>query len=77
MSNTRVTEKVLQKELATLNKIMKGIVNGEYEIDYAACYGGWSITKNSYDIMRRVSAKEMLCFIKGMIQANIDITITY
>jgi len=60
-----VTKKVLQEQLDTLNKM----IDRDYELDEAHCYGGYCLTTNkgSRHVCGRRSAKEMHSYLNGAI----------
>ena len=60
-----VTKKVLQEQLDTLNKM----IDRDYELDEARCYGGYCLTTNkgSRHVCGRRSAKETYSYLNGAI----------
>ena len=61
----RVTRKVLQEQVDTLN----GIVSGGYELDENLDYGGYCLTvvTCSYHVCGSKSAKEMYSYLEAAI----------
>lgn len=53
-----------------LNRVNSSL-NVELDLNYASHYGGWQLTnkEGSHIVKHRVSIKEMLCFLDGMIKA--------
>ena len=58
------------KLIIKLERINK-LLNLEFTLNNAPIYGGWQLTANggSHIIQHRVSIKEMLCFLDGMLEA--------
>ncbi len=56
--------------LMMLNRVNSSL-NVELDLNYASHYGGWQLTnkEGSSIIKHRVSIKEMLCFLDGMVKA--------
>ena len=56
--------------LMMLNRVNSSL-NVELDLNYASHYGGWQLTnkEGSHIVKHRVSIKEMLCFLDGMIKA--------
>ena len=59
----RITRKRLQTLLDQLNEL----VGNQYHLDYAACYGGYTLTYNndSSHLIGRIPPKEMLAYLLG------------
>jgi hypothetical protein len=59
-----------QELLMMLNRVNSSL-NVELDLNYASHYGGWQLTnkEGSHIVKHRVSIKEMLCFLDGMIKA--------
>ena len=57
--------------LTMLNRVNK-LLGLELDLNYASHYGGWQLTnkEGSSIIKHRVSIKEMLCFLDGMVKAR-------
>ena len=56
--------------LTMLNRVNK-LLGLELDLNYASHYGGWQLTnkEGSSIIKHRVSIKEMLCFLDGMVKS--------
>jgi len=60
----RVNKKILQEQLNMLNKM----IDRDYELDEAHCYGGYCLrAKNGIELCGRRSAKEMYSYLDGAI----------
>jgi hypothetical protein len=59
-----------QELLMMLNRVNSSL-NVELDLNYASHYGGWQLTnkEGSHIVKHRVSIKEMLCFLDGMVKA--------
>ena len=75
-NDMRVTRKVLQEQVDTLNGIVcgsdyieRGNCNGGYALDEAHIYGGYCLTSNkgSHHVCGRRSAKEMYSYLEAAI----------
>jgi hypothetical protein len=56
--------------LMMLNRVNSSL-NVELDLNNAPIYGGWQLTnkEGSHIVKHRVSIKEMLCFLDGMVKA--------
>jgi len=56
--------------LQVLNRV-NNLLGLEYDLNNAPIYGGWQLTnkEGSHIVKHRVSIKEMLCFLDGMVKA--------
>ena len=61
----RITKKVLQEQVDTLNKM----IDRDYALDEAHIYGGYCLTSNegSHHVCGRRSAKEMASYLEAAI----------
>tara|TARA_R110002110_G_scaffold146393_6_gene336382 strand:- start:274 stop:483 length:210 start_codon:yes stop_codon:yes gene_type:complete len=59
----KITKKVLQAQLNQLNKT----TGRDYELDHAACYGGYCLTANngSSHLIGRMAANKMHAYLMG------------
>ena len=60
-----------KKELLMLLDRVNNALNVELDLNNAPIYGGWQLTnkEGSSIIKHRVSIKEMLCFLDGMVKS--------
>tara|TARA_R100001369_G_scaffold89383_1_gene126969 strand:- start:615 stop:827 length:213 start_codon:yes stop_codon:yes gene_type:complete len=60
-----------KKELLMMLDRVNNALNVELDLNNAPIYGGWQLTnKESSNIVKhRVSIKEMLCFLDGMVKS--------
>lgn len=67
--NASKTHLLQRLELANF---MIGSEDNPLELNYSSAYGGWQLTSNngSHIEYHRVSAKEMLAFIDGLIRSD-------
>jgi hypothetical protein len=65
----RVTKKLLEDKVETLNKKLGNTASGPLELDHAACYGGYCLKdyNGSHHVTPRMSGKEMLSYLNGAI----------
>jgi hypothetical protein len=60
-----------KQELLMMLDRVNNALNAELDLNNAPIYGGWQLTnkEGSHIIKHRVSIKEMLCFLDGMLKA--------
>ena len=60
-----------KKELLMLLDRVNNALNVELDLNNAPIYGGWQLTnkEGSSIVKHRVSIKEMLCFLDGMVKS--------
>lgn len=60
-----------KKELLMMLDRVNNALNVELDLNNAPIYGGWQLTnkEGSSIIKHRVSIKEMLCFLDGMVKS--------
>jgi hypothetical protein len=60
-----------KQELLMMLERVNNALNVELDLNNAPIYGGWQLTnkEGSHIIKHRVSPKEMLCFLDGMLKA--------
>jgi len=60
-----------KQELLMMLDRVNNALNLELDLNNAPIYGGWQLTnkEGSHIIKHRVSIKEMLCFLDGMLKA--------
>ena len=60
-----------KQELLMMLDRVNNTLNLELDLNNAPIYGGWQLTnkEGSHIIKHRVSIKEMLCFLDGMLKA--------
>ena len=62
---------IRKKELLMMLDRVNNALNVELDLNNAPIYGGWQLTnkEGSSIIKHRVSIKEMLCFLDGMVKS--------
>jgi hypothetical protein len=62
---------IRKKELLMMLDRVNDALNVELDLNNAPIYGGWQLTnkEGSSIIKHRVSIKEMLCFLDGMVKS--------
>ena len=63
----KITAKRLTNKLDHVNEMF----NVDYDLNYSSAYGGWQLTshKGAHVVQHRISGKEMLAYLDGMIMA--------
>ena len=66
---TRATFKTDKRDLVIMLERVNKLLGVELDLNNAPIYGGWQLTnkEGSHIVKHRVSIKEMLCFLDGML----------
>ena len=69
---------IRKKELLMMLDRVNNALNVELDLNNAPIYGGWQLTnkEGSNIVKHRVSIKEMLCFLDGMVK-SLSVKILY